>query len=64
MSSVETLTKMKGQKNIFFQNFVSLYGIFDCKWRFARMAVTNKKNITKKYCFKLQVSEVCVICKY
>ena len=58
------VNKNERPKKHFFQNFVSVYGIFDFKWRFARMAVTNKKNITKKYCFKLQVSEVCVICKY
>ena len=48
----------------FFQNFVTIYGIFDYKWTFARIGVSNKKNITKKYCFKLQVSEVRVICNY
>ena len=48
----------------FFQNFVTIYGIFDYKWTFARIGKSNKKNITKKYCFKLQVSEVRVICNY
>ena len=65
MHSLEILTKTKDQyfaKNTFFQNFVSMYEIF--KWRFTRIAVTNNKNITKKYCFKLQVSDACIFCSY